>query len=73
MDARVSCLVPTLVGEIVQASSNRMFLDGSFAASSSTPRLGNFTEVLTDPNGTVNTFYKTTVPLTCIAGGNQVS
>jgi hypothetical protein len=33
LDARVTCQVPTLMGETVQANSDSLFLNGSFAAS----------------------------------------
>ena len=64
LDARVTCQVPNLQGEIIKSTTNNLYVNGSFTASRSTPRLGNFTQIMTPA---LNYLSNISIPFSCVA------
>lgn len=70
LDSRVTCQLPDLEGETVQAEGNDMlYLVGSVRATRTTPRLGNVTiKLVPRANGSgYESIYNASVPFFCIA------
>ncbi|KIW07211.1 uncharacterized protein PV09_02076 [Verruconis gallopava] len=73
VDTRVTCQVPDLLNAMVQASSTLLTLNGTVRATTKTPRLGNFTAVISnvqDSNGQIPYEYNVPVPFSCTAGSD---